>query len=132
MNNNNYVDRTIEIPENVADYIKTHDGTNLEISINAAFADYGYAHILHKAIIISKLTRTCHWCGYDPLWNPDDSESKCQRHTYDNWRYDPVFAWYPNAGIGLEEAFDDWLSIQPSENEFDKPAKYKKYGKAKW
>ena len=106
----------IDIPDNIAKYIAEHNGVNLNINVSSTDADYGYAHIIWYTVTLSKLTRTCHRCGYDPVWNPDDSNSKCLRHTYNNWRYDAVFTWghMGSPSISLEEAFDVWLRSQPA------------------
>lgn len=106
----------IDIPDNIAKYIAEHNGVNLNINVNSTDADYEYAHIIWYTVTLSKLTRTCHRCGYDPVWNPDDSNSKCLRHTYNNWRYDTVFAWghMGNSSLSLEEAFNAWLRSQPA------------------
>lgn len=102
-----------EMPQNIERYLKEHDGVNVAVNFNSASADYGYAHILHKSVVMSKLTRTCNRCGYDPLWKPDDSESKCLRHTYGASRYDPVFSYsYTKNPLSLEECFDIWLDRQ--------------------
>lgn len=121
----------IDIPDNIAEYIDRHDGVNLNINFNNASADHGYGHMLWHTISISLLTRTCHRCGYDVIWNPNDSESKCQRHSYNNWRYDDVFIWseFRNE-MTLEEAFDKWLSEQPKR--YDQPVKKMVFGKIGW
>jgi hypothetical protein len=107
----------INIPDNILKWITEHDGVNLKVDINSASADYGYAHVMHVTVIISMLTRTCNHCGYDQIWKPDDSNSKCRRHTFGAWRYDPVFTWRSKSYGGdmlqtLESAFDTWLSKQ--------------------
>ena len=107
----------VDIPDNIEKWIEKHDGVNLSVNVNPASTDYGYAHIKHLTVTISMLTRTCHHCGYDQIWNPDDSESKCRRHTYGIWRYDPVFEWTSNDGwTTLKTAFDVWLSKQTHDN----------------
>lgn len=121
----------IDIPDNIANYISQHNGSAINITISNASANHGYAHIMWYVVRVSILTRTCHRCGYDVIWNPDDSESKCQRHSYDAWRYDDVFIWsdqFPH--LSLEEAFDDWLSAQPTG--YMLPMKRKVYGKIGW
>lgn len=122
---------TFEIPENIIKYIKEHNGTNLEIDYNHADADHGYAHNIFHTVALSMLTRTCHNCGYDVIWNPDDKESHCGRHSYNNWRYDEVFVWseYQNS-ITLEEAFNMWLSAQL--DVWYKPVVKKTFGQIGW
>ena len=112
----------IHIPDSIARWIEQHDGVNLSININSASSDYGYAHMVYHTVSISILTRTCNRCGYDPLWNPDDTDSKCIRHTYNSPRYDKVFCWNafrnPNT---LEEAFNHWLELNKErENDWRK------------
>ena len=123
--------RHIDIPDNVAGYIEAHDGINLSININNADGDYGYAHMTWYSVILSRLTRTCNRCGYDPLWKPNDDDSKCLRHTYNNWRYDEVFVWCPiDNHQSLEEAFDVWLQSQPTS--WDQPVKKMSFGRIGW
>ena len=119
------------IPKNIATWIEEHDGVNVSVNFNSASGDYGYGHIIWHSVIISMLTRTCTRCGYDELWKPDDSESKCLRHTYNSYRYDEVFAWSGNdSQIGLEDAFNEWLDKQPSL--YYKPAVKMVYGRLGW
>ncbi len=120
----------IDIPDNIADYVKTHNGTNLSFNINYATSNEGYAHIIFYTVVLSKLTRTCNRCGYDPLWKPND-DNGCKRHTYNNWRYDDVFVWskFRNA-VSLEKAFDEWLKSQPIR--YDKPCKKMMFGQIGW
>ena len=102
------------IPQNIEKWLKDHDGVNLSINFNNASADCGYAHIMWLTVEISMLNRRCNRCGYDLLWNPDDRDSKCLRHTYDAWHYDTVFAWCANHNEQtLSEAFDEWEKSQP-------------------
>ena len=123
--------RHIDIPDNIAEYIEAHDGINLSININNADGDYGYAHMTWCSVILSRLTRTCNRCGYDPLWKPNDDDSKCLRHTYNNWRYDEVFVWSPiDNNQSLEEAFDVWLQSQPTS--WDLPVKKMSFGRIGW
>ena len=120
----------IEIPKNIQRYIKENDGVNLAININSAAGDYGYAHVIWITYVISKLTRTCNRCGYDVIWNPDDSESKCQRHTYDAYRYDDVFIYSEKDNDkSLEEAFEEWES--QNRNPY-KPIKRMTFGRVSW
>ena len=118
------------LPKNMIDYIRQHNAVNLQINFNHADADYGYGHMIYISVILSHLTRTCNRCGYDEIWNPDDSESKCLRHTYDKPHYDSVFIWnsYKNPW-SLRAAFENWLNLQPPENCSEKPMVFKVYGK---
>lgn len=123
--------RHIDIPDNIAEYIEAHDGINLSINIKNADGDYGYAHMTWYLVILSRLTRTCNRCGYDPLWKPNDDDSKYLRHAYNNWRYDEVFVWSPiDNNQSLEEAFDVWLQSQPTL--WDLPVKKMSYGRIGW
>ena len=116
-----------EIPKNIIEYLSNHNGCNLQVNLNHADADYGYAHRLLISVVISHLTRTCNRCGFDVIWNPDDTESKCGRHTYGAYRYDEVFAWSPlKCSMTLEEAFNDWLISQSKD--YRKPIVLKTYG----
>ena len=116
----------MDIPQNIYEFISSHNGCNLSININSTDAINGYGHIMWYSVHISMLTRTCNRCGYDPLWRPNDEQSKCIRHTYDNWRYDDVFVWKTMMGgymdtQKLEGDFDTWLKAQPTQH--SQPAK---------
>ena len=90
-----------------------------------------YSDMTWYSVILSRLTRTCNRCGYDPLWKPNDDDSKCLRHTYNNWRYDEVFVWSPiDNNQSLEEAFDVWLQSQPTS--WDLPVKKMSFGRIGW
>lgn len=121
------------IPQNIAKYIADHDGSVIELSICHADADDGYAHVLWPAVSVKRLTRTCIHCGYDPIWSPDDSNSRCRRHAYNSWRYDTVFSWSgPNkTDQDLASAFDTWQQAQPS-NGYVNPVKYMRFGQFDW
>lgn len=120
-----------EMPQNIERYLKEHDGVNVAVNFNSASADYGYAHCIHKSVVMSKLTRTCNRCGYDPLWNPDDTESKCNRHSYGAYRYDTVFSFSEEDNpLSLKICFDAWLRAQPEQ--YDKPCKYISFGRFGW
>lgn len=119
-----------DIPENILKFISEHNGVNLAININRADCDDGYAHIIHHSIVISQLTRTCHHCGYDQLWAPDDTNSRCQRHQYGSWRYDVVFMWTKEGNWRtLEECFEEWLELN---RDTYKPCIKKEYGRFGW
>lgn len=119
--------KIITIPENIVKWLEKQDGANLSVNFNSVSANGGYSHIVRWYIEISMLTRTCNRCGYDSLWNPDDSNSKCLRHTYEKPRYDVVFSWMPTRfQWSLEEAFDKWLKEQPKE--YWKPTKRMNFG----
>ena len=115
------------IPNDIFEFLRRHDGCNLSINFNNASTVSGYGHIVWCSVQLSMITRTCCRCGYDPLWHPDDTESKCIHHTYDNQRYDDVFIWKAMLKEGrinissLEKAFNTWLKAQPTQN--NQPAK---------
>lgn len=116
-----HIPQTITIPDNIREFVGKHDGSVVEIAINDASSNYGYAHMMYTTVKVKKLTKTCWRCGYDEIWNngPDLEEDwikrKCKhRHTYGNRRYDTIFSWIENDNcIPLEDAFDIWLSNQP-------------------
>lgn len=115
------------VPDNIAKYA-TMFHSNVAYNFNVTDGLNGYGILCHRSVVVSRLTRTCNRCGYDSLWNPDDMDSKCGRHTYGNVRYDPVFVWSETGNpLPLEEAFDDFLKDQPGPDEI-KPAKFKQYG----
>lgn len=107
--------KSFSIPENIAKYISEHDGVNLSVNYNSAGADDGYSHMIWHTVVMTRITRTCSRCGYDPLWNPDDTNSKCMRHSYGAYRYDEVFAWSPiENDETLAQCFDQWIDQQPT------------------
>ena len=121
----------IRIPENIVNYLDRHNGVVLTISINATDGINGYGHLMQVGYELKKLTRTCHRCGYDPVWRPDLWENHGGgRHTYGSWRYDMVFCYIDNnQELSLEQAFDQWLEKQPTEYEWDKPMRRMIFGK---
>lgn len=99
------------LPDNIMGWLKEHYGANVSINVNSTDGLNGYGQLMHYSVHVSMLTRTCHRCGYDRLWKPDDSESKCQRHTYNSWRYDDVFVWRDRKSkASLKEEFEKWLT----------------------
>lgn len=126
-----HIQQDIHIPDNIAKYLDEHDGVNFSYSINRADGDYGYAHMTWYTAVLSILTRTCIHCGYDHLWHPNDDDSKCKRHTYGTWRYDPVFAWSKNdSKLTLEEAFEVWESNQM--RPWGEPVRKMVFGRTSW
>ena len=124
--------QNFSIPDNIARYIEQHKGVNLAINFNSVSADYGYVHDIHHTVVLSVLTRTCNRCGYDPLWKPDDSESKCIRHTYGRWRYDDVFVWSADTNdLSLEKCFAIWEK-RDQERKYNEPANHMIFGKIGW
>lgn len=125
----------IKLPQNILDFIRRFDGVNVSINYNSASANHGYAHCLFISVSISMLTRTCHRCGYDSLHNPDDTESKCGRHTYNSWRYDVVFSWTQNENNKtLEECFNEWFAVNHDRFKQEKcvPIKIMDFGYRGW
>lgn len=98
------------LPGNLAEYMmKNH--CNLQVNIGLTDVEYGYGLRVEKRILLFRPYRKCDRCGYHSLWSPDDSESKCGRHTYQRG-WDVVFSFNPDNGASLEEAFDEFLSLQ--------------------
>lgn len=120
---NNAIPYKIVIPQNIVDYLESHNDVALDISFNHVDVLNGYGDFYLEVTSIKRVAQTCYRCGYDTLWNPDDSESQCTRHTLSNERYDDVFVWTPyKCDLCLKDAFDIWLSKQPSKKEYYKPA----------
>lgn len=127
--------KQIEIPENIAQYIESHNRTKLSININHADGDSGYVHMIWHTVALGIATRTCNRCGYDPLWNPNAENSQCIRHVYNKWRYDDVFVWSSEQNkLSLKDAFDGWLLLQPKgqPESSDYPMKKITFGKIGW
>ena len=55
----------MDIPQNIYEFISSHNGCNLSININSTDAINGYGHIMWYSVHISMLTRTCNRCGYE-------------------------------------------------------------------
>ena len=118
---------TFEIPDRIANYVRSMCGCNLQVNYNETDALNGYGGIQHVSVYIQMLTRRCSRCGYDEIWNPDDRQSKCNRHTLQPGRYDDVFVWKPECRRPLESCFDEWLSLQPTEYEWPSPMIMRRY-----
>lgn len=104
------------LPENVAQYFNEHHCT-LEISICHTDVECGYGVRITKCFRVLRPYCKCSRCGYHSLWNPDDSNSKCLRHSYTRG-WDTVFSYSLDTGekkIAFEAAFDVFLSKQPKQ-----------------
>ena len=121
------------IPGNIRSYVESIDGAALVISFCETSGLNGYGSMMMPCVEVKRLTRTCHRCGYDPLWKPNDDDSHCGHHSYDGWRYDTVFAWTDiRNSVSLEEAFERFLQAQPPENRYDLPVVSMFSGRFKW
>ena len=105
------------LPDNVAEYLNSHY-SNIQFDICKTDVENGYGEKITRRVSIMLPYKRCINCGYHSLWNPDDSESHCRRHTYEKgWA--TVFSFQMNnAQRSLENAFDEFLKQQP-ENEND-------------
>jgi hypothetical protein len=91
----------------------------MQININTVDVENGYGRRIIQNLRIMRPFCKCNRCGYHSLWNPDDSKSKCLRHTYEKG-YDTVFTYTIDSGeqkaISLESAFDEYLRLNPNED----------------
>lgn len=101
------------IPDNLAEYMM-HHYCNLQANIGITDVEQGYGVRIEKRIRLMLPFKKCNRCGYHSLWNPDDSKSKCLRHTYTNG-WDTVFSYNPDCGVSLEEAFSEFISLQSAD-----------------
>lgn len=103
-----------DLPDNMAEFLMVHAST-LEISVCHTDVENGYGSRITRLLQVKLPYRKCNRCGYHSLWNPDDTNSHCMRHTYEKG-WDTVFAYDPdNNFISLPDAFSEWLSKQPTE-----------------
>lgn len=118
-----------KIPINIQNYISQHNGCTLSIDWNRADLITFKIAEFHEDVYIKQLTRTCRVCGYDLIWQPDKYKCNCPlyRHKYDEWRYDDVFIWHDNADKSLEESFNEWLKMQPPQDEWE-PIVFAEFG----
>ena len=101
------------LPGNVANYFNENYCT-IEISVCNTDAECGYGYRINKCFRILRPYCKCNNCSYHSLWNPDDSDSKCKRHTYTKG-WDCVFSYSLDGAedkISLDEAFDLFLQRQ--------------------
>lgn len=102
------------LPDNLAAYCGQHY-CNIQMNICLTDVECGYGERISGNVALMMPYKKCRRCGYHTLWNPDDTESKCNRHNYDRG-YDTVFSYdienrYHN--FSLEQAFDMFLKAQP-------------------
>lgn len=101
------------LPDNVVNYCGQYY-SNIEIDLCNTDVECGYGVRISGGVKVMRPYNRCTNCGYHSLWNPDDSESKCLRHTYvKGW--DTVFSWSIESDMELEKAFDCFLAMQPKD-----------------
>ena len=101
------------LPDNIARYFAEHHAT-IDISVCHTDVECGYGDRITKSFRVLLPFCKCQRCGYHSLWNPDDSGSKCLRHTYTQG-WDVVFSYTLDTGekkLSLQNAFDEFLSLQ--------------------
>ena len=101
------------LPDNIAKYFNDHYCT-IEISVCHTDVECGYGSRISKVFKILLPFCKCNRCNYNSLWNPDDSDSKCLRHTYTKG-WDVIFAYTLETGehkMSLDTAFDKFLKAQ--------------------
>lgn len=102
------------LPDNIAQYFNDHFCA-IEISVCHTDVECGYGSRISKAFKILRPFCKCNRCSFHSLWNPDDSDSKCLRHTYTKG-WDVVFSYTLDTGehkMSLDAAFDEFLKLQP-------------------
>lgn len=110
------------LPDNISQYFNEYHAT-IDISICHTDVEQGYGTRITKRFRVLRPFCKCLRCGYHSLWNPDDSGSKCLRHTYSKG-WDTVFSYTLDAGeqkVSLQDAFDDFLRHQPDEEAWALP-----------
>lgn len=103
-----------QLPDNIAEYMLSFH-SNLQYNVSSTDVENGYGLRIEKRLRIMRPYRRCIRCGYHSLWNPDDSKSKCLRHTYEKG-WDTVFSWNPESGVELERAFSIFLESQDADD----------------
>ena len=105
-------------PLNILRYMRDHH-CNLQININTVDVECGYGRRVVKDLRIMRPYQECTRCGYHSLYRPDDSGSKCLRHTYRKG-YDTVFCYMEDTGEkktqNIEQAFDAYLKQNERED----------------
>lgn len=101
------------IPDNIAEYMMRYHSA-LEASVSCTDVENGYGLRIERRILLKRPYCRCVNCGYHSLWNPDDSNSRCLRHTYEKG-WDTVFCYDPDKSyLELKSAFSNWLLKQPN------------------
>lgn len=103
----------VDIPDNLAEYMMRYH-SNLQANVCVTDVENGYGVRVTKSIRLMRPFCKCNRCGYHSLWNPDDSDSKCLRHTYTKG-WDTVFSWNPDSGVSIEDAFSEYLELQSTD-----------------
>lgn len=99
-------------PDSITEYMKRHHAV-INISVESSACLNGYGQRADTMLELKLPYRKCQRCGYHSLWNPNDDNSHCVRHTYTKG-FDTVFAYDPDkCNLSLEQAFCEWLSKQP-------------------
>lgn len=105
-------------PMNILRYMRDHH-CNLQVNINTVDVECSYGRRIVKDLRIMRPYEECTRCGYHSLYRPDDSGSKCLRHTYKKG-YDTVFCYTEDDGEKksqtLEQAFDAYLKQNERED----------------
>lgn len=106
----------VQLPDNMAIYAGTYY-SNIQLNICNTDAINGYGHYITKDLQIMRPYKKCTRCGYHSLWNPDDSESQCMRHTLvSGW--DTVFSYKFGCKMSMEHAFQIFLDKQTEDWRF--------------
>ena len=101
----------ISLPDNMALYTGVHH-CNIQLNISSTDVERGYGRRVEKRLYIMLPYEKCSRCGYHSLWNPDDRESRCSRHTITRG-WDKVFSYDFDSCVPLEKAFQQFLDKQP-------------------
>lgn len=100
----------LQLPDNMAVYVGEYY-SNIQLNVCNTDAENGYGYRITKDLRIMRPYEKCTRCGYHSLWNPDDSESRCRRHTLTRG-WDTVFSYEFGSPITLEDAFQQFLDKQ--------------------
>ena len=105
-----------ELPDNIVEYVKSLDNAYLHDVYESHSTNGGYGHLLFRRVFITRATRQCIRCGYDEIKHPELWD-KCQRHTYSEPIFVPIFYWSEWDGNGinrkpLEQTFEEWEKTQ--------------------
>ena len=112
------------LPDNLAAYFNDRYCA-IDISVCNTDVECGYGVRITKRLQVLHPYNECRRCGYHSLFNPDDTNSKCNRHSYKKgWAV--VFSYSLDSGeqkMSLEDAFSMFLKDNPDRRPGNQPIK---------
>jgi hypothetical protein len=104
------------LPQNIKDFLKAFY-TGVSIAQGSTDCLNQYGHATSTAVIVTMYSECCDRCGWHSLFRPVEPLNEhgyqyCKRHLIRR-QYDTVFTWRPNNKISLEDAFNNFLNMNP-------------------